>query len=167
LARYKMPGSCPVCGGKLDITSLSCRNCSTAITGRFESCRFCRLSPEHLSFVEVFVKNRGNIKEIERELGISYPTVRNRLDQVIAALGYSVGDASVTDMVAGSDDDTDTPGAPSAQGTSGTPGTPGPSDATNASTAAAATARREIVEALSRGEISAEEAVRLLKSRTR
>lgn len=162
MARYKMPGSCPVCGDRLDVTSLACRSCSTAITGSFEPCRFCQLSPEHLGFVEVFVKNRGNIKEIERELGISYPTVRNRLDQVIAALGYAVGDRSSDDnddaRVTGATGPADAARSGAAADTSSAQGSTGAIEAPD---------RRRIVEALSRGEISAEEAVRLLKSRTR
>lgn len=86
----KMLGSCPVCGKKMLVTRLRCDYCDTTIEGRFDNCKFCQLSVEQREFVEVFIKCRGNIKEVERELGISYPTVRNRLDAVIAALGYRV-----------------------------------------------------------------------------
>lgn len=82
-------GKCPVCGEELHVTKLSCHNCNTTIEGDFSTCKFCKLSNEQKSFLETFVKNRGNIKEIEKELGISYPTVRNKLEDVIQTLGYS------------------------------------------------------------------------------
>lgn len=83
-------GRCPVCRSKLKVVRLECNNCKTGIDGNFELDKFSYLSDEQKTFVEVFVKNRGNIKEIEKDLGISYPTVRRNLDQVIEALGYSV-----------------------------------------------------------------------------
>lgn len=82
-------GKCPVCGDELEVSKLSCNYCGTSIEGHFTLCKFCKLSDEQKHFIEVFVKNRGNIKEIEKELGISYPTVRNKLENVIEALGYS------------------------------------------------------------------------------
>lgn len=86
--KREMLGKCPVCGEELHITRLSCNNCHTVIEGSFSACRFCKLSNEQKNFLEVFVKNRGNIKEIEKEMGISYPTVRNKLEDLIEALGY-------------------------------------------------------------------------------
>jgi len=85
---YKMPHRCPVCDHEMKISKLTCTYCPTKIEGEFSSCKFCRLPAEQLIFMEAFVKCRGNIKEVEKELGISYPTVRNRLDSVIEALGY-------------------------------------------------------------------------------
>ncbi len=83
-------GICPVCGGTLSITEFTCEGCGTKITGQFQACEFCNLSTDQLGFVKTFLRCRGNIKEIERELGISYPTVKNRLNQVIEALGFEV-----------------------------------------------------------------------------
>jgi hypothetical protein len=88
--KYKAPGKCPVCGERLSITKLGCPKCSTAIEGDFQPCEFCRLPEDDLEFVKVFVKCRGNIKDVEKELGISYPTVRGKLDSVIRGLGYDV-----------------------------------------------------------------------------
>jgi len=88
--KRKIVGRCPACGSDLEVTRLQCFNCDTGIEGRFETCRFCLLSREQKDFIETFIRVRGNIKEVERELGISYPTVRSRLDQVIRALGYDV-----------------------------------------------------------------------------
>lgn len=82
-------GKCPVCNDELHVSKLSCNNCKTNIEGEFDLCKFCRLSHEEKSFVEIFIKSRGNIKEIEKEMGISYPTVRNKLENVIESLGYS------------------------------------------------------------------------------
>jgi hypothetical protein len=87
---YVMPGRCPVCGETLHVTRLQCRNCETTIEGVFEASRLSRLSPEQLSFVETFLRCEGTIKRVEKELGISYPTVRSRLEEVIHSLGFEV-----------------------------------------------------------------------------
>jgi len=80
-------GKCPVCGQDTCVTSISCNNCGTKIEGHFQLCRFCRLTGEQKYFIETFIKCRGNIKEVEREMGISYPTVKNRLEDAARALG--------------------------------------------------------------------------------
>jgi hypothetical protein len=85
-------GQCPVCEGELEVARLHCRACGTSIEGQFALGRFHALGKEQLRFAEVFIKNRGNIKDVERELGISYPTVRGRLDALIRAMGYDVPD---------------------------------------------------------------------------
>lgn len=81
-------GSCPVCGERMRVTELQCSNCRTQVKGQFELGNFSRLNEEQREFVEIFIRLRGNIKEVEEELGISYPTVRKKLDEVIEALGY-------------------------------------------------------------------------------
>ncbi len=78
---------CPVCGYEMTITKLACNHCHTKVEGEFVSCKFCRLPKDQLEFVEVFLKCRGNIKDVEKELSISYPTVRNRLEGVLHSLG--------------------------------------------------------------------------------
>jgi hypothetical protein len=83
-------GRCPVCGEGLSVTRLECPNCDTALEGHFTLGRFHHLSPEQLRFVETFIKCEGKINRVEEELGISYPTVRSRLQEVIRALGYQV-----------------------------------------------------------------------------
>ena len=85
-------GECPICKSDLQVTKLSCNNCGTGISGNFTLSKFNYLSKEHLYFIEVFIKNKGNIKQIEKELGISYPTVKKNLDEVILSLGYEVND---------------------------------------------------------------------------
>ncbi len=96
----KVLEKCPTCDGELTISGLQCHACHTRIESQYSTCPFCRLSQQDLDFIEIFVKNRGNIKEMERELGISYPTVRNRLNSVIAELGYEVRtESTVSDDV--------------------------------------------------------------------
>ncbi len=83
-----VPNLCPVCMGELEIKVLKCANCDTEIQGNFAQGRFAQLSGEHLQFLETFVKLRGSLKDLCSELGISYPTARNRLDSLIEALGF-------------------------------------------------------------------------------
>ncbi len=86
----KMIGRCPICGQALTVTSLFCKECNLTISSDFELDGFFKLTNEQLLFVKTFIRNRGNIKEVEKELGISYPTVRNKLDEIIEALGYKI-----------------------------------------------------------------------------
>jgi len=83
-------GQCPVCGELLEVTRLYCRACDTTIEGHFHSGRLGQLTADQLAFVETFLKNEGKINRVGEDLGISYPTVRARLREVIAALGYQV-----------------------------------------------------------------------------
>ncbi len=122
-------GRCPVCAEALEVTELSCPACNTKISGNFQMCKFCGLPAEQKHFAEVFIKNRGNIREVEKELGISYPTVRSRLEALIKALGYSWE----LDPKTTSDEEH-------------------------------ARQRQQILNKLSEGDISASEAVRLLKN---
>ena len=79
--------SCPVCGGDMIITEIKCPDCDITIQGKFEQSTVSSLSPEHMKFVKVFMRANGSIKEVEKLLGISYPTVKSRLEKVNAALG--------------------------------------------------------------------------------
>jgi hypothetical protein len=81
---------CPVCGKKLSVEKLKCHSCGLEIKGDFEMDDLFRLSDEQLDFVKIFIKNEGNITEVGKELGISYPTVKSKLRNVIKAMGYSV-----------------------------------------------------------------------------
>lgn len=83
----KVLEQCPSCGGKLEITRLNCASCETVVLGRYKPCPFCKLSPESTRFLETFVQCRGNVKEMEREIEISYWTIRRRLDGLIEELG--------------------------------------------------------------------------------
>lgn len=95
---YKIINKCPVCGSKLYIKRLQCSSCKTVIENEFEMfTKFDYLTNDQLAFVETFLKNRGNIKDVEKELGISYPTVRAKLDEVLKALGYNVSSTPTVD----------------------------------------------------------------------
>jgi hypothetical protein len=85
--------TCPVCSHELSITRLHCDRCATTLEGDFSVGRFGRLSREQLALLESFLRSRGNLREMERELGISYPTVRNRVEALVRALGLADEDA--------------------------------------------------------------------------
>jgi len=92
-----VPQTCPSCGSALAVTQLNCTACGTGVVGKFELSPFFRLKPESLNFLEVFVRNRGNVKEMERETGESYWTIRRQLDEVIAEMGFP--EASTLDEI--------------------------------------------------------------------
>jgi len=133
--------TCPVCEGELAITRLHCRSCGTALEGEFGVGRFGRLSREQLALLESFLRSRGNLKDLERELGISYPTVRGRVESLLRALGLADSEAPAP---AGMDE----PVAAAA-------------DEPPADTAAER--RRAILEQLARREITAEDAADALR----
>ena len=130
--------TCPVCAGELAVTRLHCRSCGTTLEGEFSVGRFGRLTREQLTLLESFLRSRGNLRDMERELGISYPTVRGRVEALVRALGFGPRD--------GSEEAED--------------------DATNAAAANAdiAASRQAILERLSKGEIGAEEAATAIRS---
>lgn len=80
---YRMPTACPVCAGKLIVSAMVCPQCGTALNGNFTPCRFCALDDKLRVFLDAFLQSRGNIKEVERSLGISYPTVKGLLDELL------------------------------------------------------------------------------------
>lgn len=83
-------GVCPVCGETLGVTRLHCRSCDTTIEGNFVIGVFDRLSPEHLAFAEAFIRNEGKLNRMAIEMGLSYPTVRGRLNDLRRAMGYDI-----------------------------------------------------------------------------
>lgn len=84
--QYQTPSKCPVCSGELRITRLSCPNCHTELSGSFPPCKYCALDEKQRTFMETFLKCRGNIREVEKALGISYPTVKGLLDELLGVL---------------------------------------------------------------------------------
>lgn len=130
----EVTGRCPMCEGELVVTHLRCQQCGTGLEGVFHLNKFDRLSREHLRFVDVFIKNRGVIRDVEKELGISYPTVRGRLDEVIRALGYDTNGEAVEEATAG-----------------------------ESSAPVGADRRRAILARLESGEVTAEQAIALLR----
>jgi hypothetical protein len=94
---HPFPTTCPVCQGTLHIESLRCDDCETSLHGQFSLGWIGRLSREQLDFVELLVKNRGNINSVASELRIAYNTARSRLDEIVTAIGGSVEDPARVD----------------------------------------------------------------------
>jgi len=86
-ATRRPPSNCPVCNTKLALTRLSCPSCETELSGAFAQCEFCVLSDEDRDVLRVFLASRGNMKDLERHLGVSYPTARARFDTLLGKLG--------------------------------------------------------------------------------
>ena len=137
---------CPVCSGELAVTRLHCRSCGTTLEGEFSVGRFGRLSREQVVLLESFLRSRGNLRDMERELGISYPTVRTRVEALVRALGFGPRNDDEVEADAGDV----LPDA--ADGATGEPGEPG-----------VAASRESILEALARHEISAEDAATAIR----
>ena len=84
---YHAPSDCPVCGSELIITRKGCLKCGTELAGEFASCPFCALDETDRGILQVFLASRGNLRAVEKHLGVSYPTARARFDAVVARLG--------------------------------------------------------------------------------
>jgi hypothetical protein len=88
---HPIPSQCPICGGEVIVTQTQCRDCNTKMEGQFYSKTFSQLTPKQMEFVETFVRLEGKITHMEKELNLSYPTIRKLLHDVIRALGYEPG----------------------------------------------------------------------------
>jgi hypothetical protein len=86
---HHAPRDCPVCGDRLALTRLSCEQCGTELSGVFGACDFCALGEEDRDVLRVFLSSRGNMKDVERHLGVSYPTARSRFDALLGRLGLA------------------------------------------------------------------------------
>jgi hypothetical protein len=93
----KLPKHCPACNTDLLVTRLTCPECGTEVTGNFPPDLFSRLAPNDFDFVILFIKTKGNVKEMERELGISYWTIRSKLNEIVVQLGLSDGEEEPDD----------------------------------------------------------------------
>lgn len=133
---------CPVCEFTLEVTEVTCARCRTRVQGVFDSCRFCRLAPEHLTFVEIFLRCEGNFSKVEKALNLSYPTVRNKFTAALAALGLQEAEREGN----GETDADRLRAAPVPEA------------------AEYATRRRDVLERLAKGEIGAEEAAEALRT---
>jgi hypothetical protein len=87
------PSDCPVCGHRLNITQLGCQSCGTALTGLFTSCPYCSLGETDRKILHTFLASRGNMRELARDLGVSYPTARQRFAELLDRLGIESTDA--------------------------------------------------------------------------
>lgn len=86
-ATRRPPLNCPVCSSRLALTRLTCPSCDTELSGAFATCEFCSLNDDERQVLRVFLASRGNMKELERHLGVSYPTARARFDGLLNKLG--------------------------------------------------------------------------------
>ena len=84
---HRPPTTCPVCSDSLITLRLGCPSCGTELSGHFETCRFCRLSAADLEILEVFLRSRGNVRDVQAHLEVSYPTARARLIEMLDRLG--------------------------------------------------------------------------------
>ena len=91
-----LPTRCPICGGELTVTRIACHDCNTTIEGRFIAGPFSQLSNEELEFLETFIRHEGKLSRMADEIGLSYPTLRNRLHDIIRRLGYEPGGGEET-----------------------------------------------------------------------
>lgn len=96
---YPVIHACPVCSSSLHATKLECSHCDTVIENSFSLSKFANLTAEQMEFLEVFIVSRGNIKVVEKELGISYPTVRSKLNEIITLLGHEEQPNSKSDVI--------------------------------------------------------------------
>jgi hypothetical protein len=92
-----MPPRCPSCGGALAITRLCCPACGAEVSGDFDMCPVCRLESGHRKMLELFLHARGNLREVQRALGVSYPTARQRVEELFRGLG---GETAAADPLA-------------------------------------------------------------------
>ena len=144
---YHAPADCPVCGDNLVTTSKGCLTCGTQIAGEFASCEFCALSEADLDLLKVFLSSRGNLREVEKHLQVSYPTARARLDAVLGKLGLDGEPASQASPAQPSRSSEELDDEPTEYGDE-VPSSGSPED--------------QILERVARGEISPEDAARLL-----
>ncbi|HKM30431.1 MAG TPA: DUF2089 domain-containing protein [Bacilli bacterium] len=86
--RKEVISKCPICGDELAITRLHCDSCGIEISGEFSLSKLAKLSKEQLTFIEIFLKNQGSIKSVEKDMNISYPTVKKLLNEILTVLGY-------------------------------------------------------------------------------
>jgi hypothetical protein len=91
---HRPPTTCPVCSESLITLRLGCPSCGTELSGHFETCRFCRLGSADLEILEVFLRSRGNVRDVQAHLEVSYPTARARLSEVLDRLG--LGDPPIS-----------------------------------------------------------------------
>ena len=87
-ATYRAPSTCPVCSDDLITLRVGCATCGTELSGHFEQCRYCRLDARDLEVLEVFLRSRGNLRDVQAHLGVSYPTARQRFNELLSRLGF-------------------------------------------------------------------------------
>lgn len=155
----KILEGCPSCGSKLEIGEVHCTVCETRVHARYRPCNFCALTDEQSTFLHLFVTSRGNLSDVEKRLGVSYPTVRAKLDEVIERLTPR-DEQWITPPT--------TMGTPKRRGPVSHTAEPRPFDEAGAgehsreADVESAGERRAVLEAVERGELDAEEGLRRL-----
>jgi len=86
---HRAPTDCPVCGDRLKVTRLGCSSCGTELAGVFSSCAFCALNEKETEMLRVFLASRGNLRDLEKHLGVSYPTARLKFNALLDKLGLT------------------------------------------------------------------------------
>jgi hypothetical protein len=86
---HRAPSDCPVCGDRLAVTRLGCGSCGAELAGLFSSCAFCALTEKETEMLKVFLASRGNLRDLEKHLGVSYPTARLKFNQLLEKLGLA------------------------------------------------------------------------------
>lgn len=89
MSGLRPPTDCPVCGDELITSRLGCPGCGTELSGHFARCAFCSLDAKELELLTVFLGSRGNLREVEKHLGVSYPTARSRFTDLLVKLGLA------------------------------------------------------------------------------
>ena len=87
--RHRAPSACPVCGDQLAVTRLGCGTCGTELAGLFAPCDYCALDDRESEMLRVFLASRGNLREVEKHLGVSYPPARARFNDLLRKLGLA------------------------------------------------------------------------------
>ena len=89
-AMNKLPGQCPICHNDIEVTRFYCPHCDTSIEGHFDpsSNPFGILNKEQMYFLMTFIRCEGRFNRMEEELNLSYPTLRNRLQEILKLLGF-------------------------------------------------------------------------------
>ena len=142
-ALYHAPAECPVCGDNLIIIRKGCMHCGSELAGEFASSPYDRLDTAEHELLRVFLTSRGNLREVEKHLQVSYPTARARFDALLVKLGMNP-------------DAQPTPPQP------GEPGEPGEPSAAKQGGTKAATPQEQILARVAAGEISPEVATQLI-----
>lgn len=86
-----LPNKCPSCFSGLNVKSLKCENCGTEVSGTYDLPPLAKLEPDDQRFIIEFVRCSGSLKDMARSMGLSYPTVRNRLDDIIERIDKTLG----------------------------------------------------------------------------
>jgi hypothetical protein len=143
---YRPPRDCPVCSSRLETTQLGCPTCGTGLSGHFAPCEFCGLEQGDLTMLRVFLASRGNMRDLERHLGVSYPTARARFDDLLRRLGLVTANGSNSADAGGS--------ASAATG----PGSAAASASARSSTSIPEAERLATLQALAEGQLDVESA---------